>query len=452
MGNLALLSRELGFHVTGSDLNSYPPMSEMLKAQNIEVAAGYHPDNLKSKPDLVVVGNTISRSNPEVNAMLDIGIDYTSGPQWLYENILRDRQVITVAGTHGKTTTSSMIASILEHAGYDPGYLIGGVLRNSKAARIGSGEWFVVEGDEYDTAYFDKRSKFIHYRPKIAVLLNLEFDHADIFESIGDIEKQFEYLIRTLPSSGQIVSNFEDSRLQNTITKSSLTPSTRFSVSGNRDADWYAESQTADYSDLTFHSNVHGTQSFKWNIPGRHNAANALAAVSTACHIGIQFETALDALTKFMPVKRRLEEYESVRGIRIFDDFAHHPTAIRASIDAVSKFTHPNRVFAVFEPRSNTMRMGFHGKNLVDAFESADYVFMYRAPNVVWNDKDCATDSFFVFDSVTSLLDSLVSQLRAHDTVLIMSNGGFDNIQSRLIEGLKKVETISNYELGQVNE
>ncbi len=437
MGNLALLATELGYRVTGSDLNSYPPMSDMLQAQDIKIAAGYHPDNLKTKPDMVAVGNTISRSNPEVNAMLDLGIDYTSGPQWLYENILKHRSVITVAGTHGKTTTSSMIASILTQAGYDPGYLIGGVLRDSSAARIGGGEWFVVEGDEYDTAYFDKRSKFIHYRPNIAVLLNLEYDHADIFESIEAIEKQFEYLVRTLPSTGQIISNFEDPRLQDVITRSSFTPSTRFSVSGSRDADWYAESSAEDYSKLTFHSHVHGSLPFQWQVPGQHNAANALAAVAAACHIGIKFEAAIKALEKFTPVKRRLEEYKTRRGSRLFDDFAHHPTAIRASIDAIAKHTKPSRVFAVFEPRSNTMRMGIHGKKLIEAFEQADFVYMYRAPNVIWNESERADDNFFVFDSVSGLLDALIEQVTASDSILIMSNGGFENLRSRLIAALQ---------------
>ena len=438
MGNLALLARELGYRVTGSDLNAYPPMSDMLHEQQINIASGYHPDNLKDRPDVVVVGNTISRSNPEVDAMLDLGIDYTSGPQWLYETVLRKRKVIAVAGTHGKTTTSSMITWILDYAGYHPGYLIGGVLRNlDAAARIGEGEWFVVEGDEYDTAYFDKRSKFIHYRPQVATLLNLEFDHADIFDSIHDIERQFEYFIRTLPSSGQIISNFDDPRLQATITNSAVTPSTRFSVSGNRNADWYADSQTDDYSELKLHSKVHGTVPLSWKVPGQHNTSNALAAVATACHIGIDLDTAVQALAQFKPVRRRLEEVGKVNGVRIFDDFAHHPTAIHASIDAISKYTRPKRLFAVFEPRSNTMRMGIHGDKLFEAFEHADQVYMYRAPNVAWDMGDRAGSNFHVHDSVQSLLDALIGELSSSDTVLIMSNGGFENIQSRLVEGLQ---------------
>lgn len=439
MGNLALLARDLGYCVTGSDLNSYPPMSDMLANQNIEVATGYHPNNLRSKPDLVLVGNTISRANPEVDAMLDLGIYYTSGPQWLYENVLRDRKVLAIAGTHGKTTTTSMITWILEHAGLSPGYLVGGIAQNfSDAARIGKGQWFVVESDEYDTAYFDKRPKFIHYRPTIAALLNLEFDHADIFDSIQDIERQFEYFIRTLPSSGRIISNFDESRLEEVISRSSVTPLVRFSVSGNRDADWYVDSQSEDYKFSRLHSKVHGSIDLNWNVPGRHNTANALAAIATACEAGVDVATAVDALRQFKPVKRRLELLFDADGIQIYDDFAHHPTAIQTSIDAVSKLNSPKRVIAVFEPRSNTMRMGIHGRTLVDAFNLADQVYMYRAPNVVWNESDVDRENFFVHDSVNSLLDAVSAELISGDSVLIMSNGGFDDLQNRLIEKLQQ--------------
>ena len=438
MGNLALLARELGFRVSGSDLNAYPPMSDMLNEQEIEVATGYHPDNLKDRPDLIVVGNTISRANPEVNAMLDLGIDYTSGPQWLYEQVLRNRKVAAVAGTHGKTTTSSMLAWILEYAGLNPGFLIGGIPRNfENSSRIGSGDWFIVEGDEYDTAYFDKRPKFIHYRPQVATLLNLEYDHADIFDSIEDIERQFEYFIRTLPSSGRIIANFDEERLQNTVARSSMAPVDRFSISGNRDADWYIDSQTDDYSKFDIHSTVHGTTIVQWKVPGRHNAANAIAAVATACHIGVDTKVAIDALRQFKPVKRRLEFLEEVGGIRIFDDFAHHPTAIRASIDAIHKSESPKRLIAVFEPRSNTMRMGVHGDQLIEAFEVADCVYMYRAPNVEWTVEKTARNNFFVHDSVASLLGALTAELTTADTVLIMSNGGFNDLQSKLIENLR---------------
>ena len=438
MGNLALLARELGYRVSGSDLNSYPPMSELLEQQNIEVATGYHPCNLKDKPDMVLVGNTISRSNPEVDAMLDLDIDYTSGPQWFYENVLRNRKVITVAGTHGKTTTISIIAWILDYAGLNPGYLIGGVSQNfDVAARVGSGEWFVVEGDEYDTAYFDKRSKFIHYRPNIATLLNLEFDHADIFSSIDDIEKQFEYFIRTLPSSGTIVANLDEERLQDTITRSAVSPVETFSISGNRNADWYIDSQSDDYQQFKIHSKVHGTADVKWNVPGQHNTANALAAIATACRIGVGVDVAVEAVAKFIPVKRRLEFLSDIDGIRIFDDFAHHPTAIRASIDAVSRFDKPKRLFAVFEPRSNTMRMGVHGEKLIKAFDAADHVYMYRAPNVEWTVDNEVHKNFHIHDSVNSLLFELSSELSSGDCVLIMSNGGFDNLQGRLIESLQ---------------
>lgn len=438
MGNLALLARELGNRVTGSDLNAYPPMSEMLSTQNIEVAAGYHPDNLKSNPDIVVVGNTISRSNPEVDMMLNRGIEYTSGPQWLYENILRNKKVIVVAGTHGKTTTTSMVAWILEFAGYDPGYLIGGVSQNfAAAAKIGEGDWFVVEGDEYDTAYFDKRSKFVHYRPQRAVLLNLEFDHADIFSSIEEIGQQFANFIQTLPSQGCIVSNLDEEHLQQTVTASAVSPLVQFSISGNRDADWYADSQTDDYRNLMIHSRLHGTVALNWDIPGKHNAANALAAIATACGIGIGLPVAVDALKEFKPVKRRLEFLAEINGVKIFDDFAHHPTAIHASIEAIAKSASPKRLIAVFEPRSNTMRMGIHGDKLFNAFSLADKVFMYRPPNVIWEIGNSAKN-FVVHSSVNALLDALVSEAVNGDAVLFMSNGGFDNIQKRLVAALDK--------------
>ena len=439
MGNLALLARDLGFRVTGSDLNSYPPMSDMLAEQDIEVATGYHPNNLQNRPDLVLVGNTISRSNPEVDAMLDMRLYYTSGPQWMYENILRDRNVIAVAGTHGKTTTTSMVAWLLEYAKFAPGYLVGGIAQNfADAARIGSSEWFVIESDEYDTAYFDKRPKFIHYRPNIATLLNLEFDHADIFDSIEDIERQFEYFIRTLPSSGRIIVNSDDTRLQAVVNRSAVTPLVSFSTSGNREADWYIDSQSDDYCYARIHSKVHGSIDLNWEIPGRHNTANALAAIATVCEIGVDVETAIEGLRQFKPVKRRLERLAEINGITVYDDFAHHPTAIRTSIDAVARIGQPKRVIAIFEPRSNTMRMGIHGRTLVDAFDGADQVYMYRAPNVVWNESDVDRDDFFVFDSVSSLLTAVSEKLVSGDSVLIMSNGGFDNLQSRLIEVLKK--------------
>ncbi len=440
MGNLALLARELGYRVTGSDLNAYPPMSELLKQQNIDVATGYHPDNLTSRPDLVIVGNTISRSNPEVDRMLDLGIEYTSGPQWLYENVLRNKKVIVVAGTHGKTTTTSMIAWMLEHAGFNPGYLIGGVSRNlDAAARVGEGEWFVVEGDEYDTAYFDKRSKFIHYRSHLAVLLNLEFDHADIFNSIEDIERQFENYIQTLPSSGCVVANFDEEHLQATVAKSAVSRIVKFSISGNRDADWYADSQTDDYRNLMIHSRLHGTVELNWDVPGRHNAANALSAIAAVCNIGMNIDDAVSALKEFKPVRRRLEFLGSVGGVQVIDDFAHHPTAISASIDAVAKSAKPKRLIAVFEPRSNTMRMGVHGEKLFRAFNLADKVFMYRPPNVDWKVSKSAKN-FRVHSSVNSLLEALVDELKSGDTVLVMSNGGFDNLQRRLLDSLREKE------------
>ena len=443
MGNLALMARELGYHVTGSDLNPYPPMSDMLANEGVEVYTRYHSDNLVSKPDIVAVGNTISRSNPEVDAMLDQGLFYTSGPQWLFENVLLGRQVVVVAGTHGKTTTTSMIAWILEYAGLNPGYLIGGVAQNlSFASRVGEGEWFVIEGDEYDTAYFDKRSKFIHYRPRYTTLLNLEFDHADIFSSIEDIERQFEYFIRTLPSSGRIIANHDEGRLQETIRRSAVAPIIQFSESGNRDADWYVDSQSEDYLIAKIHSREYGSFELDWEIPGRHNTANALAAIATTSHIGVNIEIALEALRQFKPVKRRLELLAEIKNIRVYDDFAHHPTAIQSSIEAVRKLKPDSRLIAVFEPRSNTMRMGVHGDRLFQAFRQAEMTMMYRSPSVEWETGDAGGLLFFdEFDSIAALLKNLVDYVRPGDTILFMSNGGFDNLQGQLIEKLRE-----NYE------
>lgn len=437
MGNLALLARDLGFHVTGSDLNAYPPMSDLLRECGIEFFEGYRAENLSSNPDVVLVGNTISRTNPEVDAMLNAGVEYSSGPQWLYENLLHKRKVITVAGTHGKSTTSSMVAWILDFAGLEPGYLIGGVPQNfAHSSRIGESEWFVVEGDEYDTAYFDKRSKFIHYRPVIATCLNLEFDHADIFDSIEDVERQFQYFIRTLPSSGRMIANFDDERLRDIARLSPWASVDSFSFTGHRNADWYLDSQTEDYKRFQIHSRTHGNAEVSWNIPGQHNAMNALAAVATASFAGVSMGTAVEALQKFKAVKRRLEFLGEFNGVKIYDDFAHHPTAIRASVDAVSKAERPKRMVAVFEPRSNTMRMGKHGDKLAEAFRLADEVHMYRAPNVKWELGGPEDDRFRNYSSIESLLNALTAELSSGDCVLIMSNGGFNDLQNRLADRL----------------
>ncbi len=444
MGNLALLARELGFKVTGSDFNSYPPMSDMLQRQGITCANGYRAENLTPKPDMVLVGNTISRTNPEVDATLNGRIKYNSGPQWLYENILHERKVVTVAGTHGKTTTSSMIAWIFQFAGLQPGYLIGGVAQNfANSSQVGAGEWFVVEGDEYDTAYFDKRSKFIHYRPFLATCLNLEFDHADIFQSIEDIERQFQYFVRTLPSSGKLIANLDDPRIQKIVTLSPWANSVSFSVSGDSAADWRINAPSSDYKEFEIHSNSHGSGTLHWQIPGRHNAENALAAVATAACAGVPIDTSIKALQEFIPVRRRLEFLGEFDSVRIYDDFAHHPTAIRTSIAAIRNSERPRRLVAIFEPRSNTMRMGIHGDKLVEAFDDADLVYMYRGPGVKW-EPDAGRSSFACHDSTTSLLDSLSAELDHGDCVLIMSNGGFDNLQSRLMNALAQRETYSS--------
>ncbi len=432
MGNLALLARELGHQITGSDFNSYPPMSDMLREQGIDCINGYRAENLDANPDLVLIGNTISRTNPEIDAVLNRGLKYNSGPQWLYENILHRKKVVAVAGTHGKSTTSSMIAWIMQYAGRKPGYLIGGVPQNfNDSARIGDGEWFVVEGDEYDTAYFDKRSKFIHYRPLLATCLNLEFDHADIFDSIKDIERQFQYFVRTLPSKGRIIANLDDERIRKIVELSPWVKAVNFSISGQADAEWRVTNPSDDYKEFEILSKEHAPQKMTWQIPGRHNAENALAAIATAVCAKIDPATAIEALQSFIPVRRRLEFLGNIDSIRIYDDFAHHPTAIRSTLRAIKSSECPNRLIAVFEPRSNTMRMGFHGDKLTEAFNDADRIYMYRGPGVQW-EPDCANERFAVFDSTQSIVDSLVTELASGDCVLFMSNGGFENIQARL--------------------
>lgn len=441
MGNLALLARELGFHVTGSDSNAYPPMRDLLRDQNIPCATHYSGDNLSPVPDTVLVGNTISRTNPEVEALLNLGIHYTSGAQWLCENVLINKKVICVAGTHGKSTTSSMISWILEYAGLNPGYLVGGVPQNFQiSSRIGTGEWFVVEGDEYDTAFFDKRSKFVHYRPLVALLLNLEFDHADIFDSIEEIETQFQYFLRTVPSSGHLIVNSESERLMDITSRISWTPVNTFSAAGNRNSDFYISENTEDYQRFKISSLSHGSRNIEWNVPGQHNAANALAAISGALCVGVEFDKAVEAIQNYIPVKRRLELLSDAQNIRIYDDFAHHPTAMKSSLDAVSKSDHPSRLIAVFEPRSNTMRMGIHGDAaLFDALEMADLIYMYRAPNVHWNPQS-DRKGFFIYESVDILLDDLVGELSAGDSVIIMSNGDFNELHHRLIREIESRE------------
>jgi UDP-N-acetylmuramate: L-alanyl-gamma-D-glutamyl-meso-diaminopimelate ligase len=448
MGGLATLARALGHVVTGSDANVYPPMSTLLADQDIEVHEGYDPAHLEPRPDLVVIGNALSRGNPEVEAVLARRLPYTSGPQWLAEYFLQNRWVLAVAGTHGKTTTASMLAWILEYAGMAPGFLIGGVPQNfDVSARVGNSDFFVVEADEYDTAFFDKRSKFIHYRPATAVLNNLEFDHADIFPDLAAIQRQFHYFVRTVPGNGRMIVNADDHNLAEVIAQGCWTPTEYFAIGpgvaadrGSRQATWSCKPLRKDYScfEVLLDGQSQGTVS--WDIVGRHNTANALAAVAAARHAGVPVDVALKALGKFRAVKRRMELRGVVKGISVFDDFAHHPTAIRLTLESSRAMAGSGRIIAVLEPRSNTMRMGAHRETLPGSLTAADQVLLFAPADLGWDLGEVAAalgDKARMFRSVDAILDALVPELKSGDHVIIMSNGGFGGIHNRLLERLR---------------
>ena len=435
MGSLARLAVEKGLHVTGSDENVYPPMSDQLREAGIELIESYDPVQLQPAPDLVVVGNALSRGNPCVEYLLDEGLAYTSGPQFLAEQLLPGRHVLAVAGTHGKTTTASMLAWMLEHAGMDPGFLIGGVPANfGTAARIGSGHCFVVEADEYDTAFFDKRSKFVHYRPRTAVLNNLEFDHADIFDDLAAIQRQFHHLVRTIPGSGKIILPAGDQALEQVLAMGCWSQVERFGPGGDFSADLLA----ADAGSFrVLEAGVPRTE-VHWNQTGLHNVANAMAALLAARHVGVPLEQAAQALGEFLGVKRRMELLGAAGGVRVYDDFAHHPTAIATTLEGLRSRAPGGRILAVIEPRSNTMRLGHHRERLPEAVSAADEVLWYQPPGLDWSLEDLVVSSpvpASVLDSVEAIIDRVLAE-RGPAEVVIMSNGGFDGLHQRLMARL----------------
>jgi UDP-N-acetylmuramate: L-alanyl-gamma-D-glutamyl-meso-diaminopimelate ligase len=438
MGGLALLARALGHRVTGSDANVYPPMSTQLEAAGIALQEGYEPAHLQPAPDLVVVGNAMGRGNPAVEYMLDAGLRYTSGPQWLAEQLLAERWVLAVAGTHGKTTTASMLTWILERAGLEPGYLIGGVPANfGDSARLGGGKFFVIEADEYDTAFFDKRSKFVHYRPRTLVLNNLEFDHADIFDDLAMIQRQFHHLVRTVPASGQLVVPARDASLEEVLAMGAWTPKETFALQGP--ADWQLEAERPDHSRFQVMRQGVPVGVVDWGLVGRHNAANALAALAAAAHAGVEPALGVQALSQFRNVKRRLELRGEVGGVRVYDDFAHHPTAIRLTLDGLRQKVGSQRIIAILEPRSNTMRMGVHSSSLADSLRAADEVLLFAGPGLGWDPRHALSslgERGQVFSSVATIVDSVSTRARPGDHILIMSNGGFEHIHQRLLEAL----------------
>ncbi len=439
MGGLALLARELGHAVEGSDTNVYPPMSNQLQSHGIPLFEGYAAAALEPAPDLVIVGNALSRGNPAIEHILDEDLPYTSGPEWLAEHVLRGRQVLAVAGTHGKTTTATMLAWVLEAAGLGPGFLIGGVpLDFGCSARLGSGGPFVVEADEYDTAFFDKRSKFVHYRPRTLVITNIEFDHGDIFPDLEAIKRQFHHLVRTVPGRGLILRRAPEAVIDEVLALGCWTPTATFGEGG----DWGFRPTSRDCSSFEVLRQRDRLGRVEWRLAGAHNACNALAAIGAAAALGVEPQEAIAALCAFKGVKRRLEQLALLDGIALYDDFAHHPTEVRATIAALRPRVQGGRLIALFEPRSNTMRLGLHTEPLGAAFTEADLALFYRPPGLGW-DLDASLDALGerrrVFDELEALVEHLCGIARPGDHVLIMSNGSFGGIHQRLIAVLGRL-------------
>ncbi len=439
MGGIAAIAKAAGFRVTGSDLNVYPPMSTQLTALGIDFVQGYGAAQLDSQPDIVVVGNALSRGSPVVEALLDRGLAYTSGPLWLAEHVLKDRHVLAVAGTHGKTTTSSMLAWILEHAGLNPGFLIGGVPSNFDAtARLGAAPYFVIEADEYDTAFFDKRAKFVHYRPRTAILNNLEYDHADIYPDVASIRRQFNQLLRTVPAAGRLVVNGDDPELATTLKLGCWTPVETFGAAGS---DWSARDEGGESAHFAVYFRGGKVAEVKWTLLGKHNVMNALAAIAAAAHVGVEPARAAQALGEFRGVKRRMEIRGVVNGVTVYDDFAHHPTAIETTVNGLRARVGAARIIAVLEPRSNTMKLGVHREQLAPALRQADRSWFLNTPDLGWNLPAAMAElggRVGFADTVDALVQNLADEAQPGDQVLVMSNGGFGGLHEKLLAELRR--------------
>ncbi|MCO8042888.1 UDP-N-acetylmuramate:L-alanyl-gamma-D-glutamyl-meso-diaminopimelate ligase [Acinetobacter bohemicus] len=441
MGSLALLARDLGHQVTGSDANVYPPMSTQLENAGISLMQGYDRSHLQPHPDLVIVGNAMKRGIDAVEYMLNEGLPYISGPQFLADHVLQGKHVLGVAGTHGKTTTTTMLAWILDQAGLNPGFLIGGVpLGFSESARLGGGKYFCVEADEYDSAFFDKRSKFVHYHPKTVILNNLEFDHADIFDDLAAIQKQFHHLVRTIPSEGRIIAPITETHIDEVLEMGCWTPVVRTALTANDTAELYAEQLVADGSHFKVlqHGVVKGE--VKWNMTGQHSVANALAAIAAAEHVGVSIDSACQALSNFGGVKRRMELLDTVKGIEVYDDFAHHPTAIETTLEGARKSLGKRKLWAIIEPRSNTMRMGSHKEGLAHSARLADEVLWYQPEGLDWDLQpviEAALNKAKVVGSLEDIIQTVLTEAGEGDAVVIMSNGGFGGLHQKLINALK---------------
>lgn len=436
MGGVAAIAKSLGFKVSGQDQTVYPPMSTQLEDLGIVLQEGYHAAHIPDDVDQVIVGNALSRGNPAVEAVLNNQLNYTSGPRWIADNALAGKWVLAVSGTHGKTTTASLLAWILEAAGLNPGFLIGGVAENfGISARVTDSQFFVIEADEYDSAFFDKRSKFVHYRPRTLTINNLEFDHADIFDDLKAIQKQFHHLVRTVPSNGLIIGNEDSPKIRETLAMGCWTDTTWFST-GGADSDWKGR---MDGSKSIVVSPDEQEWTLDWTMAGEHNLQNALAALVAANHAGVDSALAVQAMSQFEGVKRRLELIASGGDVSIYDDFAHHPTAIRMTLETLARMGDGGRVVAVLEPRSNTMKMGTHGAEMVTCLSGADRVYLYQPKGMKWDTGLLDTHlphQHRVAESVEDLLEDLVRETLPGDRIVIMSNGGFEGLHGRLVSAM----------------
>ena len=437
MAGIALIAKAQGHQVTGSDSNVYPPMSDVLKQADIAIISGYDVDQLDPVPDIVIIGNAMTRGNPCVEAILNQRIPYTSGPQWLHDNVLKDRWVLAVAGTHGKTTTSCMLAWILQDYGYQPGFIIGGMPGNFEvSARLGESHYFVIEADEYDSAFFDKRSKFVHYCPSTLIINNLEFDHADIFDNLAAIERQFHHLIRTVPGQGRIIYSDDDVNTQHTLALGCWSECEALGISSG----WQVQPLCNDHSRFDVYFQGVKVGHVAWSLLGAHNMCNALAAIAAAHHVGIPAEQACQALHRFINAKRRLELKAEVNTIQIYDDFAHHPTAILATLSALrSKLGKDRRILAIVEPRSNSMKMGYGKEALAPALAAADEVYIYQPSTITWAVTDitehCQQPAYWASD-IDDLVKLVVNHAKRNDVILVMSNGSFGGIHDKIAASL----------------
>ncbi|RRN00439.1 UDP-N-acetylmuramate:L-alanyl-gamma-D-glutamyl-meso-diaminopimelate ligase [Bibersteinia trehalosi] len=438
MGGVAIIARELGYKVTGSDTNVYPPMSTFLENSGIEIIPHFDPAQLDPAPDMVIIGNAMKRGNPCVEYVLNNRLNFTSGPQWLHDNLLKNRWVLAVSGTHGKTTTTGMLAWILEKNGIEAGFLIGGVAGNfGISARAGDSEFFVIEADEYDSAFFDKRSKFVHYSPKTLIINNIEFDHADIFEDLKAIQRQFHHMIRAMPENGRILSASADQHAQDTLAMGNYS---ELQFIG-KEKEWYAQALKSDCTEFEIYHFGQKAGTVKWQILGAHNMHNALMAIAAANHAGVEISAACEALGTFVNANRRLEVKGNVNGITVYDDFAHHPTAIEATIAALRGKVGDERILAVLEPRSNTMKMGVHKDEIAPSLKDADEVFIYQPETIPWS-VSTITDALSQKATWSANLDTLVEMIaenaQPNDHILIMSNGAFGGIHTKLLAKLAK--------------